>query len=105
MDGDGQGVLEHMFSTLPLSFAFQDVLRFVCKLLRHPFPRVRRLAAENFYVKLLEQPWVQDDHPAMLLLLGNAWDGDVSDTEIQRMAADVAEALDIHEENQSVNDS
>ena len=71
----------------------------------HPFPRVRRLAAENFYVKLLEQPWIQDDHPAISLLLGNAWDGDVSDTEIQRMAADVAEALDIHEENQSVNDS
>lgn len=81
----------------------QDVLRFVCKLLMHPFPRVRRIAAENFYVKLLEQPWMQDDHPAISLLLGNAWDGDLSDADISRMAADVAVALGVPEKEHVVN--
>ena len=69
----------------------------------HPFPRVRRLAAENFYVNLLEQPWIQDDHPAISLLLGNAWDGDVSEVDIKRMAADVADALEIVEKEESVD--
>lgn len=71
----------------------------------HPFPRVRRLTAEYFYVKLLEQPWIQDDHPAISMLLGNAWDGDLSDIDIKRMAANVSDALGIAEEGQNANDT
>jgi len=81
----------------PLSYllAFQELLAFLCKLLMHPFPRVRRITAENFYVKLGEQAELNEDHPALKLLLTSPWDGPDSEMDVTQMAMKVASALDV----------
>ena len=64
-------------------------------MLRHPFPRIRRIAAENLYVRLLEDPEVDEIHPVLTLLLNNPWDGDESQAKVMEMAVAVATALDV----------
>ena len=64
-------------------------------MLLHPFPRVRRIAAENLYIRLLENPDLEDSHPALALLLSNPWDGDESDAAVKAMAAEVATELGV----------
>jgi hypothetical protein len=64
-------------------------------MLMHPFPRVRRIAAENLYVRLLENPDLDEKHPALALLLINPWDGDASEARVKEMAKEVAEALEV----------
>jgi hypothetical protein len=60
----------------------------------HPFPRVRRIAAENLYVKLVEQPATTGSHPALDLLLNSPWDS--TDTVVAtKMAMDVASSLEV----------
>ena len=68
---------------------------FVCKLLMHPFPRVRRITAENLYVRLLENPDMDSEHPVLTLLLSNPWDADETDTKVKEMATDVATSLGV----------
>jgi hypothetical protein len=72
----------------------QEVLAFVCRLLMHPFPRVRRIAAENLYVKLVEQPAMSAGHPALDLLLSNPWDSTDTVT-ATKMAVEVASSLEV----------
>lgn len=72
----------------------QELLAFVCRLLMHPFPRVRRIAAENLYVKLVEQPTMVENHPALELLLSNPWDSTDEATAV-KMAAEVASSLEV----------
>lgn len=64
-------------------------------MLGHPFPRVRRIAAENLYVRLLENPSFDEKHPALNLLLSNPWDGDESQDRVQKMVEEVVDALGI----------
>ena len=62
----------------------------------HPFPRVRRIVAESFYVKLVEQTSADDNLPALQLLLDSPWDStDV--LEATKMAMEVAFSLEIAE--------
>lgn len=62
-------------------------------MLAHPFPRIRRVTAENLYVKLLETPEMEDGHPALRLLLSTTWDGDVDTLALKAKAEDVGLAL------------
>lgn len=71
----------------------QQIMAFLCRLLMHPFPRVRRITAENFYVKLGELEDYGESHPAIDLLLTSPWDGTESD--VKKMATDVASSLDV----------
>ena len=73
----------------------KDSLAFVCKMLMHPFPRVRRIAAENFYIRLIEDPERDSNDPALALLLTNPWDGDEPDSKVREMAMEVAKALGV----------
>ena len=56
------------------------VLSFLCGMLGHPFPRVRRFTAENLYVRLLEDytvvPNQKEEESAMDFLLEARWDDD-----------------------------
>ncbi len=61
----------------------------------HVYPRVRRIAAENFYIKLIEQPDISDSHPAIELLLTNPWEQDMLEEEAKRMATDIASLLNV----------
>ena len=60
----------------------------------HPFPRVRRIAAENLYIRLLENPETDDEHPALSLLLEHQWDEGAAE-KVQNAAREVAEALHV----------
>ena len=84
-------------SLVPLivSHLLQEPLTFACAMLMHPFPRVRRIAAENLYVRLLESPDLDGDNPALELLLTNPWDSDQSPFNVKKMASEVASALGV----------
>ncbi|CAJ1936513.1 unnamed protein product [Cylindrotheca closterium] len=73
----------------------KEPLAFVCTMLKHPFPRVRRIAAENLYVRLLESPDLDGDNPALELLLTNPWDSDQSPLNVKKMASELASALGV----------
>lgn len=62
-------------------------------MLMHPFPRVRRITAENLYVRLLES--LEGESPALDLLLTNPWDSDQSQIDVNKMALEVARALGV----------
>ena len=64
-------------------------------MLMHPFPRVRRIAAENFYIRLIEDPEMDSTDPALALLLTNPWDGDEPEPKVREMAMEVAKALGV----------
>ena len=52
----------------------QEALALVCRFLGHEFPRVRSLAAEKLYVRLLDtEPELGEDHTAIRLLLEYDW--------------------------------
>jgi hypothetical protein len=79
----------------PTSETEKEPLAFVCTMLMHRFPRVRRIAAENLYVRLLEKPDLDSENPALNLLLTNPWDGDEPEMKVKEMAMEVAIALDV----------
>lgn len=60
----------------------------------HPFPRIRRIVAENLYVKLVEQPTACDNNPALDLLLSNPWDS-MDVVTATKLATEVATSLDV----------
>jgi hypothetical protein len=64
-------------------------------MLMHSFPRIRRIAAENLYIRLLENPERDPEHPALSLLLSNPWDGDEPEAKVKEMAMEVAQALEV----------
>jgi hypothetical protein len=70
-------------------------LSLVCKMLMHPFPRIRRIAAENLYIRLLEKTELDSNHPALNLLLVNPWDGDEPEARVKEMGTEIAVALSI----------
>lgn len=72
----------------------------MCGVLAHRFPRVRRYAAENLYVCLLENPTsFEGDNAnidqALELLLNHPWDGDLDESNVKTMATEVAEKLGV----------
>jgi tubulin-specific chaperone D len=79
----------------------KDVLALICQLLSHRFPRVRRYAAENLYVALLEHPdilgsvTVAEDHPIMEMLLNDPWDSEMDESTLESLAKNVSERLRI----------
>jgi len=73
----------------------QEPITFICTMLMHPFPRVRRITAENLYVRLLETPDLDGKNPALDLLLTNPWDSDQSPKNIHKMASEVASTLGV----------
>ncbi|CAB9529076.1 Tubulin-specific chaperone D [Seminavis robusta] len=85
----------------PSDGVVEDALAFVCAQLVHSFPRVRRYAAEQLYVCLLEHPeyWVGsgDDESSMEdLLLEFAWDdSNRKATHCREMAQKVSNAIGV----------
>ena len=71
----------------------QEPIALVCHLLMHPFPRVRRIAAESLYVKLQEDPNFDVQNPVLNLLLNSQWDADYPPSQIDEMASAVSTAL------------
>ena len=55
----------------------QEAVAFVCEFLVHEFPRIRSVAAEKLYVRLLEtDPDMGEDHAAIRFLLERKWESD-----------------------------
>ena len=73
----------------------QEVMSFACKLLMHPFPRIRRITAELLYIKLVEQAGMEDGHPVLELLLDSPWDADNSEADATTFALQVARLLKV----------
>lgn len=74
-------------------------LAFICNMLSHRFPRIRRYTAENLYVRFIETPELlgisDDNHPALDLLLSCPWDSDLDHERADAMAEKVARAVGI----------
>jgi hypothetical protein len=75
----------------------RDAVAFVCELLMHEYPRVRSLAAEKLYVRLLEtNPDLDEDHPAVTLLLHHTWEFEGGRPQQNReMAVQISKAFEI----------
>jgi len=66
----------------------KEIVAFVCDFLVHEFPRIRSLAAEKLYVRLLEtDPDLGENHAGVQILLSHNWESDVILQEIDRNAA------------------
>jgi Tubulin folding cofactor D C terminal len=75
----------------PNSATQKEAISLVCGLLKHEFPRIRRLTAEKLYVRLLETNIdcksnileVNDEHPLgkidIDMLLNHRWEADIND--------------------------
>jgi hypothetical protein len=73
----------------------------VCSFLAHEFPRVRSLAAEKLYVRLLEtDPELGEDHIAIRFLLEHDWESNGNLEEVNRNESirEVAKAFEIDDE-------
>lgn len=70
-----------------------EVLSFICEFLTHKFPRIRSLAAEKLYVRLLETHIIEYDnesHPAIEMLLNHSWELDDGSQKVHhRIATDI----------------
>jgi len=78
----------------------QEAVAFVCEFLAHEFPRIRTLAAEKLYIRLLEtDPGLGQNHTAIRFLLEHNWESDENLEEIDRDTAvqEVMEAFEIDE--------
>ena len=94
--GVALGLLSHL-NDISLNI---DVLKYVLEMLDHEFPRVRKHAADNLYVRLLEDPSVlpkQENLDDVLdFLLAGQWQSDcVGDDHIDLLCVKVAELLGI----------
>ena len=76
-----------------------EILTFICQMLGHAFPRVRRLTADHFYVRLLEDGVIlsrQDElDSALQLLLEAPWDSDMNLKEASELSMRLAEMIGI----------
>ena len=76
-------------------------------MLSHKYPRVRRHAAENLYVRFIETPELLgisgDNHPALELLLSNPWESDLEQSRAKEMAVEVARSVGLR--NSLLSDS
>jgi hypothetical protein len=83
-------------------------MAFVCELLVHEYPRIRSLAAEKLYVRLLEtDPDLHDGHAGIKLLLESSWEFEgCKGQTIDETAFQVSRAFEIeayfHPENSDV---
>ncbi len=70
-------------------------MRFVCDFLAHEFPRIRCIAAEKLYVRLLEANLdIDETHAAVDLLLHHSWESDEISQEIHmNVATDIFKSL------------
>jgi hypothetical protein len=67
----------------------KEIVAFVCDFLVHQFPRIRSLAAEKLYVRLLEtDPDLGENHTAVQILLSHNWESD--DENLQEIDRDTA---------------
>jgi hypothetical protein len=87
----------YLLTDLTILFLFfaQKPLALVCRMLMHSFPRVRRIAAESLYVKLLEDPVLDAQDPVFGLLLESLWDADQPASKVKEMAMAVATSLNV----------
>lgn len=71
---------------------------FVCEQLMHDFPRIRRLAAEKLYTRLLEIG-LDENHPGVCLLLNHPWEANGGDAcpsqDFQFVASEISKALSV----------
>ena len=78
-----------------------EAVALVCSLLLHEFPRVRSIAAEKIYVRLLEtDPDLGEDHVAIKFLLEHNWESNASLEETIRKESirEVAKAFGIDDD-------
>jgi hypothetical protein len=86
-----------------------DILTFVCQLLCHEFPRVRRCTADNLYIRLLEEPDLLGSRkhfePALGLLLEAPWDSDMNQMEANNLSSRFAKKIGINFISKNVIDN
>lgn len=72
-----------------------EFICFVCDFLRHQFPRIRCIAAEKLYIRVLETNiGLNESHPAVELLLNHSWGSDEFDSEMHKdTATEVSKAF------------
>ena len=81
--------------------ASHEAVALVCSFLAHEFPRVRSLAAEKLYVRLLEtDPELGQDHVAIRFMLEHDWESNGSLEEVNRNESirEMAKAFEIDSE-------
>jgi hypothetical protein len=61
----------------------------------HPFPRIRRIMAEQFYIKLVEHAGMAYDHQVLDLLLASPWDDVTTEETTVGLALQVAASLEV----------
>jgi len=61
----------------------------------HSYPRIRRITAEQFYIKLVEQGDLHDGDEILELLLNSPWDTEMPTTEIADRVLQVASLLKV----------
>jgi hypothetical protein len=86
----------------PSSAIHKHAVAFICGLLKHPFPHIRRLAAEKLYVRLLETNFETYDgrSTGINILLNHPWDSDGCEgtdtaTNFHDAASQVLQALQV----------
>lgn len=76
-----------------------EILTFICQMLGHKFPRVRRFTADHLYVRLLEESDIlsrQEKLDSVLqLLLDAPWDADMNLNETNELSARLADMIGI----------
>ncbi len=82
---------------------------FICQMLCHEFPRVRRFTADNLYVRLLEEPDLLrtqvHSEPALELLLEAPWDSDMNRIEANDLSSKFAKMSGINAKSRGAIDS
>jgi hypothetical protein len=73
----------------------EEILMFICQMLGHRFPRVRRFTADHLYVRLMEENDVVCNHVALELLLEAPWDADMNLDETRELTKRFAEMIGI----------
>jgi hypothetical protein len=86
--------------SLFVPFQLNDqLLTFICRMLGHRFPRMRRFTADHLYVRLLEESDIlsrQDKlDSALQLLLEAPWDSELTTIETSQLSMGLAEMIGI----------
>lgn len=68
---------------------------FICQMLGHRFPRVRRFTADHLYVRLMEENDVVCNKLAIELLLEAPWEADMNLDETRELNGRFAEMIGI----------
>jgi hypothetical protein len=72
-----------------------EILMFICQMLGHRFPRVRRFTADHLYVRLLEEADIVCNQAALEFLLEAPWDADMNLDEIRELSGRFADMVGI----------